>query len=140
VREDSKERTNRAVTELKALLKDILGEPDMRRKEMARSRTFVAEIVTIADAQQEAFLNQTSPLALNTLKEAFQKDIRFWESCAELWGQGGGFRAQVTKMVEDWFKRHIKIMHHLDDRIDAAWDEIFVGWLRSYTVDAGNAT
>jgi hypothetical protein len=139
VREDNKERTDRAVTELKALLNDILGDADMRRKEMARSRTFVSEIIAISDNQQEGFLNITSPLSLNTLKEAFQTDMAFWESCAELWGQGGGFRKQVSGKVEDWFKRHPKIIQHLDERVDAAWDETFVRWLRSYTADAEDA-
>jgi hypothetical protein len=138
VREDSKERTIRAVTELKALLKDVLGDADMRRKEMARSRSFVSEIITIADGQHESFLNDTGPLALNTLKQAFQKDLAFWESCAELWGQGGGLRNQVTANVEGWFKSHARVMQHLDDRVDAAWDESFVNWLRSYTLDTGS--
>jgi hypothetical protein len=91
VRQDSKNRTIDAVKGLKTLLKDILGDADMRKKEMARSKSFVSEIITFADGQHESFLKHTHQLGLDTLKQVFQKDLAFWQECADWWGQGGGF-------------------------------------------------
>jgi transcriptional regulator with XRE-family HTH domain len=137
VREDSKSRTIGAVTGLKALLKEILGDADMRKKEMERSARFVSGIIAIADGQHETFLIETGQLGLNTLKEAFQKDPEFLESCAKWWGQGGGFRDQVAEEFERWFTNHHKVMQRLVERVDLAWNESFVAWLRTYTVDTG---
>ena len=135
-REDAKERTTRPTLELKTLLKELLHDDDMRRPEMKRSKSFVSEIVAMVDRQHEAFLKTTGPLGLSALKQAFQQDNTFWNPCAALWGQGPGFRSEIARRIEKWFMRHPKVTERLDERLQDAWEETFVSWLRSYTIKA----
>jgi transcriptional regulator with XRE-family HTH domain len=100
VREDAKERTTRPTTELKTLLRELLHDDDMRRPEMARSKSFVAEIIHMTDRQHETFLKKSNSLGHDSLKQAFQQDTRFWSSCAELWGKGSGFLREICQRVE----------------------------------------
>ena len=134
LREDAKDRTMRPTTELRTLLKELLHHEDMRQSQMKRSKSFVAEIMTMIDKQHEAFLKGTSPIGLAALKQAFQNDHVFWDECAQLWGKGGGFRGQISKRTDLWFRRHPKLTERLDDRLQDLWDETFIDWLRSYLV------
>lgn len=138
LREDAKDRTMRATTELKTLLKEILLHEDMRRSQMSRSKNFVAEIMIMIDRQHEAFLKASGPLGLSSLKQAFQQDTQFWDQCAERWGKGGGFRSDIAKRIEQWFRRHPRVTERLDDRLQSLWNETFVDWLRSYLVDGAD--
>jgi hypothetical protein len=138
-REDAKERTGRPTMELRTLLRELLHDDDMRRPEMTRSQTFVAEIIHMIGRQHEAFLKRSNQIALASLKQAFQQDTKFWNSCAERWGQGPGFLRDVARWVEEWFKRHPKVSGRLDDLLQDAWNEGFVDWLRSYTVEGTKA-
>ena len=135
LREDSKERTVRATTELRTLLKEILHHEDMRRSQMKRSKSFVAEIMVMIDRQHETFLTETGPIGLASLKQGFQNDHVFWDECAQLWGRGGGFRAQIAKRTEQWFRRHPRLTERMDDRLQDLWNATFVEWLRSYLAD-----
>jgi hypothetical protein len=135
LREDAKERTMRPTMVLRTLLEELLSHEDMQRVQMKRSKSFVSEIIAMIDRQQEAFLKKSGPLGLSSLKQAFQQDTKFWDECAQLWGQGGGFRAEIARRVEQWFRRHPKITERLDDRLQDLWNETFVDWLRSYLVD-----
>ncbi|MEY9999116.1 hypothetical protein [Sinorhizobium fredii] len=135
LREDAKERTTRPTLALRTLLEELLSHEDMRRSQMKQSKSFVLEIIAMIDRQHEAFLEKCGPLGLSSLKHAFQLDTAFWDQCAQLWGQGGGFRAEISKRVEAWFRRHPKITERLDDRLRDLWNEMFVDWLRSYLVD-----
>jgi transcriptional regulator with XRE-family HTH domain len=135
-REDAKERTTRPTTELKALLRELLHDKDMRRPEMARSERFVSEIISMINRQHETFLEKSNPLGHGSLKQAFQQDTKFWISCAERWGQGPGFLRDISQWVEQWFKQHKKVTERLDDLLEAAWNECFVDWLRSYLGEA----
>jgi transcriptional regulator with XRE-family HTH domain len=135
-REDAKDRTTRATTELKTLLKELLHEDDIRRPEMKRSKSFVSEVIAMIDRQHEAFLQATGPLALSSLKQVFQQDDEFWTPCAARWGQGSGFRSDVAGRIESWFKRHARVSARLEERLQEAWDENFVSWMRSYMVKA----
>jgi transcriptional regulator with XRE-family HTH domain len=139
LREDAKIRTVRATTELKTLLRDILHHEDMRQAQMIRSKTFVAEIITMVDRQHEEFLKQCAPLGSSSLKQAMQQDTVFWTQCSQLWGKGGGFRSQIAKRVRIWFEVHPKIIDRLDDRLSDLWGETFVDWMRSYLVDITDA-
>ncbi len=135
LREDAKVRTTRPTMVLRTLLEELLSDEDMRRAQMRRSKSFVSEIIAMIDRQHEAFLKKCGPLGLSSLKQAFQQDAAFWDDCAQLWGQGGGFRAAVSKRAEQWFLRHKKMTERLDDRLQDLWNETFVDWLRSYLVD-----
>lgn len=135
LREDAKERTTRPTMVLRTLLEELLSHEDMRRAQMRQSKSFVSEIIAMIDRQHEAFLKKCGPLGQGSLKQAFQQDTAFWDQCAQLWGQGGGFRAEISKRVEQWFRRHPKITERLDDRLQDLWNETFVDWLRSYLVD-----
>jgi hypothetical protein len=73
------------------VLRELLHDEDMRRPEMNRSKSFVAEIVLMINRQHEIFLKESNSLGHDSLKQAFQQDTTFWNSCAELWGQGSGF-------------------------------------------------
>lgn len=134
-REDARTRTIRAVTELKTLLREVLHHEDMRRSQMARSRNFVAEIITMVDRQHEAFLSQSAPLASGSLKQAMNQDVDFWNGCARLWGQGGGFRAQIARRVKQWFLDHRKVSERLDERLADLWNSTFTEWMRSYLAE-----
>jgi transcriptional regulator with XRE-family HTH domain len=135
LREDAKDRTMRATTELRTLLKELLHHEDMRQLQMRRSKNFVSEIIAMIDRQHEAFLTESGPLGLASLKQAFQNDNAFWDDCAQLWGRGGGFRAEVSKRIERWFHHHPRLTDRLDDRLQELWNETFVDWLRSYLAD-----
>jgi transcriptional regulator with XRE-family HTH domain len=135
LREDVKERTTRPTMTLRTLLEELLSHEDMGRAQMRRSKSFVSEIIAMIDRQHEAFLKKCGPLGLSSLKQAFQHDTAFWDECAQLWGQGGGFRAQISNRMEQWFRRHPKITERLDARLQDLWNETFVDWLRSYLVD-----
>jgi len=135
LREDAKDRTTRATTELKTLLKELLHHEDMTRPEMRRSRSFVSDIIAMTDRQHEAFLAESGPLGSAALKQAFQNDNVFWDECAQLWGRGGGFRAEVARRTERWFHRHPKLTERLDDRLQELWNATFVQWLQSYLAD-----
>lgn len=138
-REDAKERTARPTMELRTLLSELLHDDDMGRSEMARSQSFVAEIIQMISRQHEAFLKKSNLIALASLKQAFQQDTTFWNACAERWGQGPGFLRDIAQRVEQWFKRHPKVSDRLDDLLHDAWRECFVDWLRSYTVEGTKA-
>jgi transcriptional regulator with XRE-family HTH domain len=138
--EDAKERTTRPTMVLRTLLEELLSHEDMRRSQMRRSRIFVSEIIAMIDRQHEAFLKKCGPLGLSSLKQAFQQDTGFWDQCAQLWGQGDGFRAEISKRVEQWFRRHPKVTERLDDRLQGLWNETFVDWLRSYLIDNADGT
>jgi len=135
-REDAKERTARVATELKTLLKELLHDDDMQRPEMKRSKSFVSEVVAMADRQQEAFLDAAGPLALSSLKQVLQQDDAFWTPCALRWGQGPGFRSEIAGSIEKWFERHPRVSSRLEEHLQGAWDENFVNWLRSYLAKA----
>jgi transcriptional regulator with XRE-family HTH domain len=135
-REDAKERTLRATTELKTLLKELLHDDDMRRPEMKRSKGFVSEVITMVNRQHGAFLQEAGPLALSVLKQILQQDDEFWTPCAARWGQGPGFRSEVASQIESWFKRHVRVSTRLELRLGEVWDQNFVSWLRSYMVKA----
>jgi transcriptional regulator with XRE-family HTH domain len=140
VREDAKERTIRPTTELKTLLRELLHEADMRRPEMARSESFVSEIVNMINSQHEAFLNKCNALALSSLKQALQPDITFWSSCAERWGQGSGFLRYVSHRLEQWFEENGKVAERLDGLLEATWTECFADWLRGYLSENADAS
>jgi len=106
---------------------------------MKRSKDFVPEIITMIDRQHEAFLKQCGPLGLASLKQAFQQDNAFWDPCAQLWGQGGGFRSEISERMEQWFRRHPRVTERLDERLQDLWNETFVGWMRSYLADNADA-
>ena len=88
------------------------------------------------DRQHEAFLEAVGPLALSSLKQVFQQDDEFWTPCATRWGQGPGFRSDIAGHIEGWFKRHPRVSARLEERLQEAWDENFVSWLRSYLAKA----
>jgi hypothetical protein len=90
-REDAKERTTPPTMEVRTLLRELLRDDDMRQREMARSKRFVSEIVQMIDRQHETFLKKSNPIALNALKQAFQQDTAFWNSCAERWARAEDF-------------------------------------------------
>jgi transcriptional regulator with XRE-family HTH domain len=138
-REDAKERTTRPTMELRTLLRELLQDDDMRRRGMARSNRFVSEIVDMIDRQHETFLKKSNPLALSALKQAFQQDTVFWNSCANRWGQGGGFLRNIAEDIERWFKRHPKVTERLDSLLEDAWNECFVDWLKSYMIESPNS-
>jgi transcriptional regulator with XRE-family HTH domain len=140
LREDAKVRTTRATTELKTLLRELLHHEDMRQAQMLRSKNFVAEIITMIDRQQEAFLMQCAPLGSISLKQAMQDESVFWAECSRLWGRGGGFRVQVARLMRTWFEHHRAIMDRLNDRLNDLWSETFVDWLRSYLADNTDAS
>jgi transcriptional regulator with XRE-family HTH domain len=132
LREDAKTRTVRAATELKTLLRELLHHEDMQRPQMIRSKNFVAEIITMIDRQHEAFLKQCAPLGSGSLKQAMYQDTVFWNQCSQLWGQGGGFRSQIARLVRKWFEDHPKVIDRLEDRLSELWSETFIDWMRSY--------
>ena len=138
-REDAKERTTRPTVELKTLLKELLHDDDMRRQEMAQSKKFVSEIVHMIDRQHETFLKRSNPLGLDSLKQAFQQDTKFWNECADRWGQGPGFLRDISQRFEQWFRRHPKVTERLDDLLQEAWNECFVDWLRSYMIEGADS-
>jgi hypothetical protein len=138
-REDAKERTTRPTMEVKTLLSELLHDDDMRRREMARSKSFVSEIINMINRQHETFLKKSNSLGLDSLKQAFQQDTAFWSSCAERWGQGSGFLRDISQRVENWFKQHKKVTGRLDDLLEATWSECFKDWLRSYLAEGSEA-
>lgn len=135
-REDAKDRSTRSATALKTLLRELLHDDDMQRPEMKRSKSFVSEVISMVDRQHEAFLESAGPLALSSLKQVLQQDDEFWTPCAARWGQGPGFRSEVAGRIEGWFKHHARVSVRLERRLQEAWDENFVSWLRSYLVKA----
>jgi transcriptional regulator with XRE-family HTH domain len=135
-REDAKERTTLPTTELKTLLKELLHDDDMQRREMKRSKSFVAEVIAMTDRQQEAFLQAAGPLAQSSLKQVFKQDDEFWTPCASRWGQGPGFRSDIADRIENWFESRPRISARLEAHLQGLWDDKFVNWLRSYMVKA----
>ena len=138
-REDAKERTMRPTMEIKTLLRELLHDEDMGRREMVRSKSFVSEIINMINRQHETFLKKSNSLGLDSLKQAFQQDTTFWSSCAERWGQGSGFLRDISQRVENWFKQHKKVTGRLDDLLEATWSECFKDWLRSYLAEGSDA-
>ena len=82
-REDAKKRTTRPTMEIKTLLRELLHDEDMGRREMERSKSFVSEIINMINRQHETFLKKSNSLGLDSLKQAFQQDTTFWSSCAD---------------------------------------------------------
>jgi len=69
-----------------------------------------------------------------------QEDTVFWTQCSQLWGKGGGFRAQVARRVKKWFEEHQKVTDRLDDRLKDLWSETFIDWMRSYLAENADTT
>jgi transcriptional regulator with XRE-family HTH domain len=131
-RQDARSRTLPSMSGFDELLEELLTHPDMKRSDMRRSRKFVAEVMEAAKQKHLEFLKQTQTVGEATLQPLLESEHKFWQDCINQRGLGGGYRNRVTAIVEKWFDDHPEVTRKLERRIQDTWNEIFIGWLRSY--------
>jgi len=131
-RQDARSRTLPSMSGLEELLNDLLSHLDMAQPDMARSRTYVAEVLEAAKHKYLEFLKQTQTVGESTLQPLLEQDYDFWKACISQRGRGRGYLVRVTLVFEKWFDDHPEVTQKLEQRIQDAWNEIFIGWLRGY--------
>jgi transcriptional regulator with XRE-family HTH domain len=131
-RQDARSRTLPSMSGLEELLNELLTIPDMKRSDMRRSLRYVGEVLEAAKQKHLEFLKQTQTVGESTLQPLLEQERDFWRDCVSQRGLGGGYRARVTAVVEKWFDEHPEVTRKLERRIQDTWNEIFIGWLRTY--------
>ena len=59
-----------------------------------------------------------------------------WEACAHRWGQGPGYKGDISRMLEEWFEGNSELSQARDDldaALNAAWEEVIIERLTSAT-------
>src|SRR5580692_3600735 len=131
-RQDVRARTLRAMSGFEELLNELLGHPDMKGADMRRSRKYIADVLEAAKHKHLEFLKQTQTVAESTLQPLLQPEHSFWQACISQRGLGAGYRGRVTAVVEKWFDDNPEVTKKLERRIQNAWNETFIEWLKGY--------
>jgi hypothetical protein len=132
-RQDARTRSLEAIHGLKELMQELFSHPEMKRPDMRRSKKFIAELLEGVNLKHSEFLGQTSTIGETTLQALMENDHEFWRTCVDQRGHGLGYRDRVATVVEKWFDEHPEVTRKLDRRIQDAWNEVFILWLKGYT-------
>lgn len=131
-REDTKARTDSAVSRFRILLEHLVEDPEMDRPDMRRSKQYVTELMEGVTLKHHEFLRDAQSIAEATLEMFIRNDQALWSGCLDEWGGGPGYRQRIADLIERWFDQHRNMTEALEARIQEQWGRTFLAWLEGY--------
>ena len=96
---DANLRSRSAIDGLNELIANMLGDDGL-----TSTHEFLRELQENVEEWRHAFVERARAVGEETFRSDLSDDGEFWVRCEERWGQGAGYRDDVTEMVKDWFE------------------------------------
>ncbi len=110
-----------SIDRLRAILDVKLGRPDLRPAE-----TFVREIASLLERREQLLLERSEIAALASYEAPLRDDDPLWSQSRQRWGQGPGYRDDVSELTADWLRssRHEHLAEEVKNGLQREWEAL----------------
>lgn len=116
---------------LKYKIEYMLEEDDLKLQ-----HEFLNVLLRDLNSCYRIFLYSVENEAKIIFNEELKNDEDIWNTCANEYGKGSGFRNRVKRHLEDWFEEHDDLCHELDEKISSAFEEKVLNSLDRFDTDS----
>lgn len=81
--------------------------------ELSPAKEFLERVLGRADAAVDEAYRRVQTAGRETFKQTLEQDLEFWGDCEERWGQGKGYRHDISKKTDERFKGSYEDAHRL---------------------------
>ena len=106
--------------EFKAAVKNMLDDPQMEE-----AHGLISQVQRLFDSGIHALLGSSRQMGATIHTNDMQPDSDFWTRCENRWGQGPGYRSDVTLFHEEWFEANRPSLEpKVRSLVERGWDRI----------------
>ena len=106
--------------ELKATVKNMLDDPQMEE-----AHGLISQVQRLFDTGIDALLASSRQMGETIHTNDMQPDSDFWMRCENRWGEGPGYRSDVTQFHEEWFDANRPSLEpKVRSLVEREWDRI----------------
>jgi hypothetical protein len=134
---DANRRSVPAVNGLGELVNNMTGDPTL-----SPAKGFLNQLRENIKAWHAQFIEELTRIGESTFKPALKNATDLWQRCADRYGQGSGYRVDVSESVKDWFEqsRQVELHELLESHVVRSWDEQVIGQLEKVCLLASEKT
>jgi transcriptional regulator with XRE-family HTH domain len=125
---DAKTRSDKAITDLDAILEDLLKDPDC-----SPIRNHLVVLKSDVAAWRLKFLEKVTTRSQEIFRAVLYPDNPLWNACEGFWPEGTGFRSKVVSKIEAWClaNNHQWIQEAVEGITIKNWRDFFIAPIAS---------
>lgn len=126
-RREAVARTEKQVNDLKAVLENLLDDPDL-----AEAHAFLKHLRTQVEEAMNSYYLEVQAVGETAFSDQLLGDDAYWAQCRDRWGKGRGYKADIRNWTEEWFTGTLRQERDrfIDMEMQRRWREM-LGRLRA---------
>jgi transcriptional regulator with XRE-family HTH domain len=119
-RSDARDRSEESFYRIVGKLDELLED-----REFDVAWPFLHELRLYLEQSRERFLHRVQSEGEDAFRPALRDATDLWARCVQRWGQGPGYKADVVRMIADWFRSEQQRYLHdaFELGVSNAWNE-----------------
>jgi len=114
------------VDQFRIIAENLKDNPDL-----ATAKEFLERILVSVEATLDDSCKMIQSTGKDKFKQAIEEDFEFWGKCERRWGQGPGYRNDISYMTDDRLKSNYEEAHgKVRKLISEEWDKLVALLLR----------